>query len=142
LIFIKNFVIIIIENKKKRKEKVIIMSEKRVFKKDYLGELKVLAEDAGRKDLVDFCEKEIEKLTNRKTSQTKNQKENEGIKETILEVLAGLDEPVTITDFLKADERVAEYSNQKVSALMKQLVDTGKVVKTIDKKRSYFAIAD
>ena len=44
------------------------MSEKRVFKKDYLGELKVLAEDAGREDLVDFCEKEIEKLTNRKTS--------------------------------------------------------------------------
>ena len=118
------------------------MSEKRVFKKDYLGELKVLAEDAGREDLVDFCEKEIEKLTNRKTSQTKNQKENEGIKETILEVLAGLDEPITVTDFLKADERVAEYSNQKVSALMKQLVDANKVVKIIEKKKSYFKLAD
>jgi len=118
------------------------MSEKRVFKKDYLGELKVLAEDAGRKDLVDFCEKEIEKLTNRKTSQTKNQKENEGIKETILEVLAGLNEPITVTDFLKVDGRVAEYSNQKVSALMKQLVDAGKVEKVVDKKKSYFKIAD
>lgn len=118
------------------------MSEKRVFKKDYLGELKVLAEDAGRKDLVDFCEKEIEKLTNRKTSQTKNQKENEGIKEIILEVLAGLNEPITVTDFLKVDKRVAEYSNQKVSALMKQLVDAGKVEKVVDKKRSYFKIAD
>ena len=118
------------------------MSEKRVFKKDYLGELKVLAEDAGREDLVDFCEKEIEKLINRKTSQTKNQKENEGIKETILEVLAGLNEPITVTDFLKADERVAEYSNQKVSALMKQLVDANKVVKIIEKKKSYFKLAD
>ena len=118
------------------------MSEKRVFKKDYLGELKVLAEDAGREDLVDFCEKEIEKLTNRKTSQTKNQKENEGIKETILEVLAELNEPITVTDFLKADERVAEYSNQKVSALMKQLVDANKVVKIIEKKKSYFKLAD
>ena len=118
------------------------MSEKRVFKKDYLGELKVLAEDAGREDLVDFCEKEIEKLTNRKTSQTKNQKENEGIKETILEVLAGLNEPITVSDFLKVDERVAGYSNQKVSALMKQLVDAGKVEKVVDKKKSYFKIAD
>lgn len=118
------------------------MSEKRVFKKDYLGELKVLAENANREDLVDFCEKEIEKLTNRKASQTKNQKENEGIKETILEVLAGLNEPVTVTDFLKVDERVAGYSNQKISALMKQLVDAGKVEKVIDKKRSYFKIAD
>lgn len=118
------------------------MSEKRVFKKDYLGELKILAEDAGREDLVDFCEKEIEKLANRKTSQTKNQKENEGIKETILEVLAGLEEPVTITDLLKADERVAEYSNQKISALVKQLVDAGKIEKIVDKKKSYFKIAD
>ena len=33
-------------------------------------------------------------------------------------------------------------SNQKVSALMKQLVDAGKVEKVVDKKRSYFKIAD
>ena len=117
------------------------MSEKRVFKKDYLGELKVLAEEAGRTDLVEFCDKEIGKLANRKVAQTKNQKDNEVIKEVMLEILAGLDEAVTVTDFIKADERMAEYSNQKVSALMKQLVDAGKVVKTVEKKKSYFEVA-
>ena len=118
------------------------MSEKRVFKKDYLGELRVLAEGAGRTDLVEFCDKEIEKLANRKVTQTKNQKDNEVIKEVMLEILAGLDEAVTITDFIKVDERMAGYSNQKVSALMKQLVDAGKVVKTSEKKKSYFKLAD
>lgn len=117
------------------------MSEKRVFKKDYLGELRVLAEEAGRTDLVEFCDKEIGKLANRKVAQTKNQKDNEVIKEVMLEILAGLDEAVTVTDFIKADERMAEYSNQKVSALMKQLVDAGKVVKTVEKKKSYFEVA-
>ena len=60
----------------------------------------------------------------------------------MLEILAGLDEAVTVTDFIKADERMAEYSNQKVSALMKQLVDAGKVIKATEKKKSYFKLAD
>jgi hypothetical protein len=115
---------------------------KRVTKKDLFGELRVLAEDAGREDLVEFCNKEVEKLANRKVSQTKNQKENEGIMETIVEVFERLDAPVTVTEFAKADERMAEYSNQKLSALFKKLVDAGKLVKETDKKKSYFKLAD
>ena len=118
------------------------MSEKKELKKDQLGELRVLAEEAGRTDLVEFCDKEIERLANRKVAQTKNQKDNEVIKEVMLEILAGLDEAVTVTDFIKADERMAEYSNQKVSALMKQLVDAGKITKATEKKKSYFKLAD
>ena len=115
---------------------------KRVTKKDMLGELRVLAEGAERVDLVEFCDKEIERLANRKVAQTKNQKENEGIMEVMVEILEGLDEAVTVTDFIKADERMAEYSNQKISALMKKLVDAGKVVKTVEKKKSFFKLAD
>ena len=89
-----------------------------------------------------FKIEEIERLANRKVAQTKNQKDNEVIKEVMLEILAGLDEAVTVTDFIKADERMADYSNQKVSALMKQLVDAGKVTKATEKKKSYFKLAD
>ena len=35
---------------------------------------------------------------------------------------------------------MAEYSNQKLSALMKKLVESGRVAKTTDKKKSYFSI--
>ena len=43
---------------------------------------------------------------------------------------------------MKADERMAEYSNQKLSALLKKLVEAGKVTKVVDKKKSYFSLAD
>lgn len=118
------------------------METKRVTKKDMLGELKVLAEGAKRTDLVEFCEKEIERLANRKSTQTKNQKENEGIMETIVEVLSEVGEAVTVSELMKADERMAEYSNQKLSALLKKLVEAGKVTKVVDKKKSYFSLAD
>ena len=118
------------------------METKRVTKKDMLGELKVLAEGAERTDLVEFCEKEIERLANRKSTQTKNQKENEGIMETIVEVLSEVGEAVTVSELMKADERMAEYSNQKLSALLKKLVEAGKVTKVVDKKKAYFSLAD
>ena len=35
---------------------------------------------------------------------------------------------------------MANYSNQKLSALLKQLVKENRVVKTVDKKKSYFSI--
>jgi DNA-binding transcriptional ArsR family regulator len=35
-----------------------------------------------------------------------------------------------------------EYSAQKISALLKQLKDTGKVVSVKEKKLTYFSLAD
>ncbi len=52
---------------------------------------------------------------------------------------------MTITEFLNASEKVntlVNGSNQKTSALMKQLVDTKQVNKVVDKKKSYFTVAD
>ena len=34
------------------------------------------------------------------------------------------------------------FSNQKLSALLKKLVDAGRVIKTVDKKKSYFSVAE
>ena len=59
------------------------MSEKRVFKKDYLGELKVLAEGAGRTDLVEFCDKEIEKSLKKKIKKSKKVLKKKNVYPTI-----------------------------------------------------------
>ena len=48
---------------------------------------------------------------------------------------------MTITEFQTAYPDFAEYSNQKMSALFKQLVDNGTLAKTVVKKKSYFALA-
>lgn len=94
--------------------------------------------------IVEFCEHEIE-LLNRKSSkntQTKTQIENENIKGAIVNALTEIAKPVTITEMQELNTEMANYSNQKLSALLKQLVENDKkVVKTVDKKKSYFTVA-
>ena len=68
----------------------------------------------------------------------------------LVEELAKVGKPVTITDLMNTSETVANYrlengnalSNQKISAIFKQLVENKILVKVIDKKKSYFSIAD
>ena len=72
---------------------------------------------------------------------TAEQKKNEGLKETILEVLTRYEEPKQIKELIAENEELANYTGQKISALMTQLVKAEKVVKVIDKKASKFQIA-
>ena len=92
--------------------------------------------------IVEFCDHEIELLTRKasKSTMTKTQKENEGIMEIIVNALKNLDKAVTITELQGVCAELADYSNQKISALLKKLVDSNQVVKTVDKKKSYFSI--
>ena len=76
----------------------------------------------------------------KKTPKERVQKENEGIKEIILNTLTDIGKPVTITELQTANNELAEFSNQKISALLKQLVDSQVVDKMIDKKKSYFTV--
>ena len=72
---------------------------------------------------------------------TKTQEQNVGIKATILEVLAIIGSG-TVTDIQNGNEELSALSNQKVSALVRQLVESGDVVKTTDKKKSIFSLAE
>ncbi len=94
-------------------------------------------------EVVDFCNHEIELLTNRSTSKsmTKTQKANLEIMEAIKMALAEIGSAVTVTDLIKNSATLAEFSNQKVSALLRKLVDEKVVVKTIEGKKSLFSLA-
>lgn len=72
---------------------------------------------------------------------TKAQLANEAVKDEIREVLGSADEPMTVSEILKAMPN--EYSSQKISALLRQMGEEGtkEVVKTIEKKVSRFALA-
>ena len=99
----------------------------------------LLADNA---EVVEFCNHEIELLSNRKGSHslTKTQKENVGIMETIKVALADVGSPITVTDLIASNEALNGFTNQKVSALLRKLVDNGSVVKTIEGKKAYFSI--
>ena len=92
---------------------------------------------------VAYLENELallnKKAQNKKA--TKTQEQNVGIKATILEVLATIGSG-TVTDIQNGNEELSALSNQKVSALVRQLVESGDVVKTTDKKKSIFSLAE
>ena len=93
---------------------------------------------------VDFLihERELLEKKSSNSGQTKTQKENEIIKEKIVETLRELDKPVIITEIQGTNEELANYSNQKISALLTQLVNGGVVKRVVDKKKAYFTLAD
>lgn len=92
---------------------------------------------------VAYLENELalldKKASNKKA--TKTQEQNVGIKATILKVLATIGKG-TVTDIQNGNEELFALSNQKVSALIRQLVESGEVVKTVDKKKSIFSLAE
>ena len=124
--------------------------EKRLTKKDYFEMIKGVCAD--RTDIVDFCNHEIELLSrkNSKSGATKTQKENEIVANMLVEELAKVGKPITITDLMNTSETIKGYTlengnnltNQKISAIFKQLVESNRIVKVTDKKKSYFSIGE
>lgn len=71
---------------------------------------------------------------------TKTQTENEALKEAIICSLE-FGKKYTITDIMKNCEALSEASNQKVSALVRQLKDEGQLVREEVKHKAYFSLS-
>ena len=121
------------------------MATTKMTKRDYFNAiLAVLAtvEDTDVSGLTAFVNHEIELLENKRSTAkpTKTQTENLAVKETIVSVLKEIGKPVTITEMQKFSVELAEFSCQKLSALLKQLVENDKTVaKVTEKKKTYFS---
>lgn len=122
-----------------------VKNEKKVTKRDNFNALLQIEEVKANQVLVDFINHELElldkKTASRATATTANQKANEEIKKLIISELVRLGKH-TISELQKESEKLAQYSNQKLSALIKQLVDSNQITKTIDKKKSYFEVVE
>ena len=109
-------------------------------KRQYFAELRTIVADNA--DLVAFIDHEVA-LLDRKNSApkapTKKQIANEGLKVRIVDGL-GTD-PMTATDIVANIFGGETITVQKVSALLAKLVADGSVVKTVEKRVSYFAKA-
>jgi HSP90 family molecular chaperone len=119
------------------------MVNSKMTQKDYFNEIIALAKDNGRNDLVIFAEGRIAQLEKKAGSKkpTKTQAENEDIKDTIRAALGSADKAVTVTELQGLDEALGALSNQRVSALLRQMVKANEVVKIVEKKKSYFSLA-
>ena len=91
-----------------------------------------------------FIDHELELLAKKNSAEKKptaQQVANEGLKSTIIEVLTDNGGLMTVTDVQKSCEELSALSNQRVSALLRQLKDDGKVERVEDKRKAYFKAA-
>lgn len=120
---------------------------KKITKKEMFAMVANVVENsevANKAEMLEFIAHEIALLEkkNSKSGLTKVQKENEILLEKLLVALAEFDRPITVSELMKeSSHEVATLSNQKLSALLKKLVDAQKVVKSTEKKKSYFSVA-
>ena len=91
-------------------------------------------------DEIAFIDHELELLAKKNSAEKKPtavQVANEGIKADILDGME-IGKKYTITDLMKTIPACAELSNQRVSALVRQLVTDGAVERTEEKRKAYF----
>lgn len=117
---------------------------KKMTKRDYFNALKAIDKVSANAELVKFIDHELELLDRKNASDRKlsgNALANVGLKQEIMEILAN--DPArlfTATEIQKAMS--GEYTNQRISALLKQLKEEGKVTKFEDKRKSFFQFAE
>ena len=114
---------------------------KKMTKRDYYNALLNIAEVKANGEMVKFIEHELELLAKKNSAEKKPtaiQVANEGIKSVILETLIENGKMMTISEMQKANAELGEMSNQRISALVRQLINDGKVERTEDKRKAYF----
>lgn len=122
------------------------MAEKKITKREVV-EMMLADEYIGSNEVfVKYLENELELLVKKAENKkaTKNQLENESLMVVITDVMIGM-EPSTATEILNAvkatdADKYATLTNQRVSALLKKLVENDTVEKSIEKKVSRFAL--
>ena len=116
------------------------MTNKKTKRDLFLEIREVVAEN---EELVAFVDHELELLDKKaSTKSTKVNDEQVALMEKIVNALNEIGRSVTISELQKENAEMAEYSNQKLSAMLKKLVDNKQVTKIVDKKKSYFTTAE
>ena len=115
----------------------------KMTKKDYFNALLAIVSASAPDNaemLTAFINHEIELIENKRSSTklTKTQTENVAILDTICNHLSEIGKPMTISEMQKTFPDLAEYSCQKLSAILNH---SDRIVKTTEKKKSYFSVS-
>lgn len=100
--------------------------------------------EMGNLEAVEKLEKmlaQVEKKSTTEKKPTATQLENVNLKEAIL-LSMSVGEKYTVTDIMKGCVEVGELSNQRVSALVRQLLLDGKLEREEIKRKAYFSLVE
>ena len=119
------------------------MTNKKMTKREKFEMLKAIKAVSDNPILVEFIDHELELLSKKNASEKKptaQQVLNEGIKQIIVDVLTENGGLMTVTDIQKSHAELADMSNQRLSALLRQLKEDKVVDRVEDKRKAYFTI--
>ena len=118
------------------------MATTKMTKRDYFTA--ILTKYPLTDDEKAFVEHELELLTKKNSADKKptaQQVANDGIKTAIADGMTA-NRLYTVTELIKEIPECAELTNQRVSALLRQMIADSTVIKTVDKRKSYFQLAE
>ena len=119
------------------------MANKKLTKREKFEMLAGIEAVKANPILAEFIAHEMELLAKKNAGDRKptaNQVANEGLKAAIVEGM----EPkrfYTVSELMKEIPELADATNQKVTALLRQLVLEKVIVRTEDKRKAYFSLA-
>ena len=118
------------------------MADVKMTRVEMFNAIKAVPQVAENQEMVDFIDKQIAQLAKRKSAESKTQKENKALMEVVVDAMAVLNKPATATQIMKSDAYLSELSLPKVSALLKKLIEDGRVERTIEKKIALFSLVE
>ena len=97
-----------------------------------------------RTEMTDFINGRIEQIDKKASTISKADKAkaelNAKIAQLIIEGLTEMDKPVKISELIKGYEPLNDYSTQKLTPIMTNLVNDGKVEKAVVKRETLYSI--
>ncbi len=118
------------------------MATKKITKRERFATLLTFAEVQADAGMVEFIQHEIE-LLERKNSSDKKPTAQQAVNNDIKSAIAEGMEPnrlYTVTEIIKEIPTCHELTNQRVSALLRQMILDNIVVKVEEKRKSFFQI--
>lgn len=97
--------------------------------------------DGEAKDKLVALKTSIAKKNSAERKPTATQTANEGYKVAILDAMES-GKSYTVTDLMKSVDAIADLSNQRVSAIVRQMVESGSVTREEIKRKAYFTKVD
>jgi Fic family protein len=114
----------------------------KITKKDVINMMLADENIKANETFVAFLEHELELLDKKAQKKGKSDEELAEVSRLRGLIVSALEliEKGTVSDIQKADSELADLSNQKVTALLKSLVEDGVVVRTVEKRKAVFTL--
>lgn len=118
------------------------MDKTKKTERDFYNEIKELL--VAREDIVEFCEKKITQLDNKKNANSEKAKEKaierEQNKNVILQVLTEKGDWTPLKDIMNANDLTKDMSNQKITNLLTELKKDNLVERKEDKRVVFYKV--